>query len=527
MDQATERQLEARLVLYSDFEIYAQTALSIRPKEGDIVPLKFNQAQQILHEAVEKQKAATGRVRVIILKGRQQGLSTYVEGRGYWFVSQRRGRRGFVLAHKDDSSTTLFNMLKRYHDHAPTMLKPSNKYSNKKELSFDKLDSSFVVATAGGTGLGRSETLQFVHASEVAFWKKETAKENWNGIEQAVPDVDDTEVYIESTANGVTGVFYDMWRGAVEGRNDYLPVFIPWFVQDEYRAPVEDDFVRTPDEEDLAALYGLDDEQLQWRRWKVNKNGLDLFKQEYPCCPEEAFLSTGRPVFDPAIIRAMQQHQQVPPSTLLALNGETWEENSRGELSVWELPQPGENYTIGADCSAGVRGGDPSCAIVQNSKKQVVARWRGWVDPDFYATVLYNLGVFYNMAFICPENNNHGILTCARLGKDMAYPFIYQTTHYDKVVDKETTRLGFTTTVQTKPLIIDELRAELRDGNVRIPDEVTLSELSTYVMTETGAMEAEKGSHDDCVIALALATHANEGSFTPITNDEAWYITPP
>lgn len=527
-----DERLKARRLLYDDYRVYAKTCLLIRPKEGDVVSLVFNEAQTILHEAVEKQRRETGRVRCIVLKGRQQGISTYIDGRGYWRSSQARGLKALVLAHKSESSQALFDMTKRYHDNAPALVKPSTRYNSKRELTFDILDSAYVVMTAGGRGLARGETLQFVHASEAAFWPAESAQENWNGLEQAVPNADGTEIFVESTANGVSGVFYNLWKGAVEGTNGFIPVFIPWFVQREYREPAPADFTRTPDEEDLVKAYGLDDAQLMWRRRKIAQNGIDLFRQEYPCHADEAFLTTGRPVFNPEIVLRLQRDAR-PPSKRLALTGTSWDDNARGELEVWSLPEPGEDYTIGADTSAGVGrmggdgkayGGDPSCAIVQDSSKRMVARWRGFVDPDYFATVLYHLGLFYNVAFICPENNNHGILTCARLGRDLAYPRMYQTTQYDKVTEKETVRLGFTTSVATKPLIIDQLRADLREGNGDIPDAITLSEMSTYIMTETGAMEAEKGCHDDCVMALALANHANPGKYTPVQNEDSFFV---
>ena len=134
-----------------------------------------------------------------------------------------------VICHHADSTRALFDMTKRYHEHCPEILRPHTKYSSRRELSFDVLSSSFVVATAGGDSVGRGETLTHLHASELAFWNKSTAADIWNGLLQAVPNTKGTAVFVESTANGVTGVFYDLWRGAVAGENGFVPVFIPWF----------------------------------------------------------------------------------------------------------------------------------------------------------------------------------------------------------------------------------------------------------------------------------------------------------
>ena len=509
--------------LYDEFDFYSKSALKIRTKDGDIKSLNLKPAQRILQKAVEEQMAAEGKVRIIILKARQQGLSTYVGGYLYFNVSQRKACKALVVTHHSDSTRALFDMTKRYHENCPELLKPHTKYSSRRELTFDVLDSSYVVATAGGESIGRGETLTHVHASELAFWQKSTALENWNGMTQAVPNKPGTAVFVESTANGVSGIFYDLWKGAIEGTNGYVPVFIPWYIDDEYRETVPDNFERTPEEEDLCEKYGLDDGQLMFRRRKISQNGMDLFRQEYPAEPEEAFLTTGRPVFNPEGLHESLSTCEEPKQRL-ALEGDDWLENVRGELTLYRTLDPGGQYTIGADVAMGVRGGDYSVAQVLDSKKRQVATYRAQVHPDYFAEVLYKLGEFFNFAFIIVENNSHGILTCTRLGKDMAYPHFYTEVQVDKLTEKETLKLGFTTTSKTKPLIIDELRASVREGKIELNDKVTIREMLTYIVTQSGGMEAEAGCFDDCVMALALANHIHEGAWDPIEAVDEYYI---
>ncbi|WP_422023358.1 hypothetical protein [Pyruvatibacter mobilis] len=530
MAELTPAAREVRRRLLHDYRYYAAKSLVIRAKNAQIVPLKLNAAQQILQDAIEEELASRGYVRIIILKGRQQGLSTHVGGYLYFNVSQKEARKAMVITHHSDSTRALFDMTKRYHDNVPAILRPSTKYSSRKELSFDRLDSSYTVATAGGDQAGRGETITDLHASELAFWKASKARELWNGLYQAVPETPGTNVFVESTANGVSGLFYELWKGAVEGTNGFRAVFIPWFLQPEYRSAVPEGFERTPDEEELVIKYNLDDEQLQWRRIRIAQNGLDLFRQEYPCYPEEAFLTTGRPVFNPETIYGMMEDaKDTKPHSRLALEGHPeigfeWNKHSRGELEVFEPHDPSESYYIGADVGLGVRNGDWSVATVMDSRKRVVARYRAQVDPDYYAYVLNELGLFYNEARIIVENNNHGILTCNRLGKDLAYPDFYIEEVLDKTTDKITERLGFYVSVKTKPLIIDQLRADLRNNELSITDEVILRELSTYIVNESGAMEAEEGCHDDCVMSLALCNFIHEGYFEPIPADDDWYV---
>ena len=515
---------QVRKRLYSDFPFYAKSSLKIRTKAGDVAPLALNPAQEILDEAVRKQLQTDGKIRVIILKARQQGLSTYVGGYLYFAVSQQKARKAMVITHHADSTRALFDMTKRYHEHCPEILKPHTKYSSRRELSFDILDSSYVVATAGGDSVGRGETLTHVHASELAFWPKSSAQDIWNGLVQAVPNTPNTAVFIESTANGVTGTFHTLWRGAVDGTNGFVPVFIPWFADPTYREEVPANFTRTPDEDELVKKHSLDDEQLMFRRRKIAQNGIDLFKQEYPAEPEEAFLTTGRPVFNPEqLTKCLDTTRDVEER--LALEGGEWLHNVRGELTTYRKHDPGEHgYVIGADVAMGVRNGDFSVAQVLDSKKRQVATWRGQVHPDYFAEILFELGMFYNEAFICVENNSHGILTCTRLAKDMAYPAFYQEVQVDKITDRETVKLGFTTTAKTKPLVIDQLRASMREGEIELNDKNTIREMLTYIVTESGAMEAEPSCYDDCVMSLALANHVHEGAWEPVETPQELYV---
>lgn len=289
--------LDVRRQLRDDFTFYAKECLLIRTKEGEVHPFTINKAQEYIHQEIEKQRKETGKVRAIILKGRQQGCSTYVEGRFYWRTTHRRGVRAFILAHESASTSALFDMAKRYHDNCPKYVKPEIKSSNAKELSFSILDSGYKIGTAGNDSVGRGTTIQYFHGSEVAFWKN--TGDLTKGILQAVPDADETEVIYESTANGVGNFFHQQCMKAMKGETEFNFIFVPWYWQEEYTKSVPKDFKRTDHENKLRADYKLTDGQLQWRRNKIKElstdglDGLKAFKQEYPNNPIEAFQVTG------------------------------------------------------------------------------------------------------------------------------------------------------------------------------------------------------------------------------------------
>lgn len=354
-----ERMHQAKRRLASDFPFYAFNCLRIRPKDGEVKPLKLNSAQKLIHERIEAQLAQTGKVRAIILKGRQQGCSTYVEGRYYWKVSHRKGVRAFILTHEQDATDNLFEMAERYHEHCPPEHKPHTGASNAKELYFDRLDSGYKVGTAGTKAVGRSQTIQFFHGSEVAFWPH--PEDHARGVLQAVPDEPGTEVILESTSDGPGDFFHGRWQAAVRGEGGFIAIFIPWYLQSEYRASAHG-FKRTADETEYAAVCGgLADEQLAWRRAKIadlggGDEGEESFRREYPATPEEAF-------------EASSKHSVVPSHLVRQAIGRKVKPTGR---VVWGLDV--------------ARYGGDRCALARRMGNTVMGRVEHWSGLDTMQT---------------------------------------------------------------------------------------------------------------------------------------------
>jgi hypothetical protein len=303
----TDREIKIRQKLRDDFGHYASKCLKIRSKAGSIEPLNLNQAQVYLHGRLEAQREKTGKVRALVLKGRQQGISTYIGGRFYQRASWTRGVRVFILTHEQDATNNLFGMVERYHTHCPSLVRPVTGASNAKELSFERLESGYAVGTAGAKATGRSQTVQLFHGSEVAFWPN--AATHFAGVVQAIPDLPGTEIILESTANGMGGEFHERWQQAEAGIGDYQAIFIPWFWDGGYRREIADDFALDDEEFEYAEMHDLCMEQMAWRRAKIAelKDPL-LFKQEYPATASEAFQMTGHDSFiKPEIVLAARK----------------------------------------------------------------------------------------------------------------------------------------------------------------------------------------------------------------------------
>jgi hypothetical protein len=309
MSTLTERERALRRKLRDEFEPYARACLKIRTKSGSVSPLLLNRSQRFLHERLEAQKSRIGKVRALVLKARQVGISTYIGGRCYWKTTHARGQRAFILTHLDAASDNLFGMARRFHEHCPDLMRPETGKANAKELSFSVLDSGYKVATAGNSEVGRSETIQLFHGSEVAFWPN--AQNHAAGIRQAIANVPGTEVIFESTANGIGNVFHAEWKAAERGDTEYEAIFIPWYWHEEYSATVDAGWSPPAAWLDYENAYKITRPQTRWAFLKnaelVPAAGGTIeepcwqFRQEYPANADEAFQTSGAEAFIPPV----------------------------------------------------------------------------------------------------------------------------------------------------------------------------------------------------------------------------------
>lgn len=531
MTTPSEKAVAARKRLFEDFELWAAKCWSIRTKEAKITTLKLNRAQKHLLTLCYGQLERRGYIRLIILKGRQMGSSTFVEALIYWYVSQREAQKALVVAHDKEGTKTIFTMTRRGHDKMPEAVKPHTTASSSTELVFDKLDSAYRISTAGGDGIVRGDTLTALHLSEAAWWPKSSALANYSGLMDAMPTgrfAKGTIAFEESTANSYN-MFYEHWRSAELGESDWETAFLPWFWDPSCEADPTENFERSPGEialtETVFELTGeeLTDAHLMFRRLKIAEKGEELFKQEYPSWPEEAFLTSGAPVFDADTISEALKGAKEPTDRLMLMPGGQWEPYKLGELHCFLPHDEDETYYIGGDVGFGV-GKDSSVLQVLDSKHRQAAVWRSnRVNADRFGDVAASLATYYNSAYLCVERNGPGILTNRVIHVDNGYTNVHTEVTYNKISDEETEVVGFGTTVKTKPLVVEELRAKVVQKTIQIFDRVTLEELRRFIVSESGRFEAESGHHDDHVIALCLAAHVNEGDWRPIVNKAEWF----
>ena len=523
-----EKEKRVRLDSYSqDFALFAEEQIKIITKDANqgFIPFQLNECQRRITTALKQQIEETGKVRAIILKARQQGISTYCAGRVFWKSFFTPYARSVVMAHDSATSDALFAMSKNLIKNMEGELSPAELKSNAKEIIINSdampadATASYRLYTAGSPEAGRGTTPTIAHLSEVAFWQHD--EKILAGLFQGISAAAGTEVILESTANGAQGEFYRLWKGAVAGENEYLPIFLPWFITPEYRREAPESMELSVEEEALQEKYGLDNDQLYWRRLKIAEGGKLKFQQEYPATADEAFIVSGSNVFNVEKLDALvpqpslSRREWDPASKML-------DENREGNLKIFSYPDFDAPYIIGADVALGV-GQDYSAAVVMNNRYEVQAVYRNnRIDPSLWGELLFYLGRYYNNAFLAVESNSMGIATLQKLDS-MGYVNLYRQTKIANVLNEEGERLGFRTTSATKPAIIGNLKNLIENEDIMIPDPIVIQELKDYIATDTGKTEAAPGCTDDTVISLAICAEVLRTHWDRLqTNRVSW-----
>lgn len=498
-------------------------------EDGELVTFRMRPAQRELFKNMH--------YRNIILKARQLGFSTGID---IYLLDQALFNKNLscgIIAQDLPAAGEIFSTkISVPFDNLPPWLRATFPVSTRREgangghIEFAH-GSKIRVSTSF-----RSGTVQRLHISEhgkICAKYPAKAKEVRTGTLNAIKD--GCIVFIESTAEGVGGDFHTMSTRAMDlgqlnlplTSQDYKFHFFAWWQDPKYQAPVPDGGLRLSKyhQEYFTAVeqamgITLLDEQKQWYIRKEIEQQEEM-KQEFPSTPSEAFLTSGRRVF--AAINVMKAEGQCKPPLLVydiepvtgkrtkvqalrAGNSEELQRTLLNHLLVWELPDPDEDYAIGGDVAEGLENRDRSSFdVVKKSSGEQVAHWFGYLDAELFAQLLAHVGKWYNTAFIGPERNNHGHAVIQKLREVYPHRAIYSEQYLDRDHDDETPKLGWLTTAQSKPVIIEGLKSLLRESASGVRWIGTINELNTYVYDARGRMNAQTGCFDDQVMSYAIA----------------------
>ena len=419
--------------------------------------------------------------RNIVLKARQVGITTYIAARFFVQTMTRRGTLSVQVAHDRESAEEIFRIVKRFWEQLPLSMRTGalrTSYCNSRHLVFPDLDSEYCVSAADENA-GRGWTIQNLHCSEVARWGR-SGEEALASLRAAV--VPGGEIVLESTPNGAGGLFYEEWQRAEE--TGYTRHFFPWWFETSYRKKRGKSFAAfNPEEQALMLQHGLSPDQIAWRRMQWTSLRA-MAAQEFSEDPVSCFRSSGECVFDQeAVDRALKSA------------GEPVERRENHRLLIWLPPQAGREYVMGVDPAGGGTDGDYSCAqMIDRRLGTQCAELLGHYPPREFAQKLVELATEYNFALAAVEKNNHGHAVLAYL-RMKEYPNVF----VQKGLD------GWLTSAVSRPAMIENLAAALVEDAELFQSPRLLSECRTFVRFSDGKTGAAPGTHDDCVMALAIA----------------------
>ena len=523
---------QAKRIIFN-FRLFAPKFLKIKTKKGQIVPFKFNSAQLHILEIIERLEAEGKPLRLIILKARQMGISTLMQAYIFHKLLITPNMKCMTLAHEFNASSNLFDMYKRYYDYLPEPMKPSLEASNQKKVKYSKLQSENKIDTAEKGEVGRSDNLQYAHITELAFYRD--ASNTLVSMLQMCMDA--KLVAIESTANGIGGEFYNRWQDAKAGLSDYTPIFLSWLDFPDYKKECDartKNIIRLSltDREQRLIEKGASYEQLLWRRRTIKNEcggSEDKFAQEYPSDDMEAFITSGRPVFNVQICKKNFDSAQ-PPLRIgnleeVEIDGvKTVEfvENEKGYISIYKEIEFDEYdhyvYVGGCDVAEGLEQGDYSVIpIMDRRDNEIAIVWHGHIDPDLLAYEQWKLQQFLKGdIYFGTERNNHGLTTITqayKLGVNQYYQEDFEKGGYPESTEK----IGWRTDLKTKPIVINQLNEWIREGYFTCNDKGFWAETLTFVRNGRGQMSAQNKDKDssakcfdDRVMSMAIMLAVNE-----------------
>lgn len=536
----------ASMVRYrKDFRAFAQEQLHLG--QG---PMRFWPCQMPLIESIERQFAERGFARCVWLKARQVGASTLAQCFVAWRTMLWPNVNAIVIADESERARTLFEISRGFYDHMDAAIRPVGRYVTKRELVFANpshitrardpgLRSRIVVDSAHKKNIAIGAAWTVAHLSEAARFRDPNVV--LDGVIPAVHMVPGTLIIIESSAE-MAGTWYrDFCEEAQRGKNAFEFSFVPWFLQPEYFVcpicrrifpqvcldPIghaKEGLKRldvSPEERHLMAEYKLQPGHINWMRGKFSEFGNDwnLFRQNYPITPEDAWITPGVQVFPSKQLKMFREMAQ-PPKRLCEVHaGPRILDSPHGRLKIWKEPEASRSYDIGVDVASGVGEDDETSStdldnsvacVIERGNNEQVAEWVSRsVDPYELATTLYWLGKYYHDGQVAIETNAIGGATNAQLAK-LGYSNQYLWRYRDEIVPRYSKKTGWETNPRSKPWLVGFAVHEAVNGRVIIRSELLVREMEAFVQQGPREWGAVAGTHDDRVMAWMIGLLASD-----------------
>ena len=547
-----------------DFEFWAyQLAVISEKGGGKDIPFLLNRAQRIYLKELETLRLEGKPIDIILLKARQWGGSTLTQIYMLWIQLVHRKNWNSVIcgAVKSQASTVtgmLSKVIKNYKtwatDGKPLSTHPFEHSQNTRVIDYS--NCYYSVGSAEEPDNLRSQDISMAHLTEVGIWRDTKGKKPEDLVQSIFSSILSgayTMKVLESTAKGVGNYFHRTWLSANKkegeaGKNNFTPVFIPWYYIDIYSKPIlyKDyfPFIKSmTDSERHMFELGATLEAINWYRDKKKEvNDEWRLCSEFPSTPEEAFQSTGRRVFpvsyvdnvrrtciEPCFYGYFEGDSEKGQHSLSNVKYIPFKDNEgvkEGCFRIWSLPDNTEKirdrYIVSVDPGGVSNDSDPSeikvadrYPMIEGGVPEIVAEWHGHCDLDVLAWKAAQCAKAYSDALLVIESNT--LETDGTEGDNFEYILdevkeyydnLYSRTSPEQIREGAPTRYGFHTNPKTKPMVINFLKAAMKNVLYIERSIETTYEYDLFELKENGRqMGAVEGNHDDRVMATAILVY--------------------
>lgn len=536
-----------------DYSLYAKEDLYIINKDTDLITFEFNRMQRRVWMLFRKLMIEGKPIRILCIKDRQIGFTTFVAGFFYWLCTMFPNKNALLAAQDVAAGEGIFGKIKLFYKKAAN--KPLRKISNRKELYFANpnedgelgLESKISIDTADSAEIGVSKTLQFVHLSEVAVWEAMgfDVKKRLISLKQSIPQRAGTAIILETTPRG-EGYVSEMWA---DEKNDFIKIFISSVADETYRIELRKEQYfelstfnehRYGNEEDEYPLYeseikfwypeinwntlsGLSELhhevmcRLAWRRKTIDvqcEGDKAAFDQEYPITIEKAFAASGSTVFNIPKLNEIKQYITDFPAIITnyrffrgnSLAEDDFYESKGGSLRIFRDYEPNFKYIIGGDVGQGAKGGDDSalsCRRIPDLKQ--IFTFDGVLLPYDFARITFRLAKIYGNAFIGMEVNEKGGFSVVEyLLHTFNYTNIYQREVTLEIDQEKQKKYGWITGKFTKPTMVSDFNEQLLNNEMELIDQKIVAQAKKYVLFTEGTRKGQMGAStgkDDLLVA--------------------------
>jgi hypothetical protein len=459
------------------------------PKFGKI-PFKLYGFQEDIIHQLQTNKL------VISNKSRQTGLSTITAAYALWMGMFHENRNIVILSIRDQDAQSFLKKVKVAFHELPDWLKDEPTTDNAHELSLTT--GSSIRSVASGAQAARGQALSLLILDEAAFVDKISTI--WKA---AYPTLSrGGSAVLISTPNGIGNFFYNTWMNSQpeappDRKNGFTPIFVHWTDIPEYRG--FDDVTGMSRQEIINKAIEVSEWYKEMRPQFTDKE----WAQEF----EGDFLGSGKTVIDPNILKEVEPELAEPIR-----------KSKDGSLWVWQEPQPGNYYIIGADVASGSGSDYSTFHVLDLVTGEQVAEYQGLINIVDYASYLDEIGRYYNDAYLVVEKTGLGVGVVHKLAYDLNYENLHNTVseNNQKVKRRE---YGWNTTMKTRPLLISSLEKYINSREFKWKSKRLWNELTSFVWKTNTKAEADGDNNDDLVLAYSIAAYNRDSAIRQLPSE--------